>query len=170
MTPERRRALLLAVFAALAALVAWDRLAAKPDELVEPTRTSAPVSSTRPVTVSASSSQVAIASLRSRDDYLDALQAEAADTPPPPPAAPPPPPPSAPEAPPPPPYRVIGKGRVDGHWEVYLAQANRVVVAHAGDRLDGQYEVVAIVPPVLQLATLPNRETRTLAIGPALAD
>ncbi len=118
--------------------------------------------------VSTHASQVAIATLRSRDDYLDALQAEAADTPPPPAAAPPPP--SAPEAPSPPPYRVIGKGRVDGRWEVYLAQADHVVVARAGDRLDGQYEVVAIVPPVLQLATLPNRETRTLAIGPALAD
>ncbi len=165
MTPERRRALLLAVFAALAGLVAWDRLAAKPDELVEPTRASAPTPSAIPVAVSARASQVAIARLRPRDDYLDALQAEAADTPAPVVTVAPPPP---PEAPAPPPYRVIGKGRVDGHWEVYLAQANRVVVARAGDRLDGQYEVVAIAPPTLQLALLPTREPRTLAIGPAL--
>ena len=166
MTPERRRALLLAVFAALAALVAWDRLAAKPDELVEPTRASVPTPSAIPVAVSTRASPVAIARLRPRDDYLDALQAEAADTPPPAIAVAPAPPP--PEAPAPPPYRVIGKGRVDGRWEVYLAQANRVVVAHAGDRLDGQYEVVAIVPPTLQLALLPTREPRSLAIGPAL--
>ena len=164
MTPERRRALLLATCAALAALVAWDRLAAQPDELVQAVR--APVGVVAPAAPRAW--QATIARLAPRTDYLDALDAEAAAAPPPAPAAPPPP--SAPEAPAPPPYRVIGKGRVDGRWEVYLAQANRVVVAHAGDRLDGQYEIVAITPPLMQLALLPTREPRTLAIGPALED
>lgn len=165
MTPERRRALLLATFAALGALVTWDRLAARPDDLVEATR--APAQAASPI--AAPRQPVAIASLAPRTDYLDALEAEAHDTPPPVAAAPPPPA-SAVEAPAPPPFRVIGKGRVDGHWEVYLAQANRVVVARAGDRLDGRYEVVAITPPFLQLALLPTREPRTLAIGPALDD
>ncbi len=168
MTPERRRTLLLATLAALGALVAWDRLAAQPDELVEPTRAPVPAPADAAPTTSPRASQVAIARLAPRTDYLDALAAEAAATPPPAPAAPSPP--SAPVAPAPPPFRVIGKGRVDGRWEVYLAQANRVVVAHAGDTLDGQYEVVSIVPPLMQLATLPTREPRTLSIGPALAD
>ena len=60
--------------------------------------------------------------------------------------------------------------RVDGGWEVYLAQANRVLVAHPGDRLDGQYEVVAIAPPALRLLYLPTHEASTLAIGAAFDD
>ena len=165
MTPERRRAAMLGTLAALAGLVAWDRLAATPDALVEATRAAPPARAQ----AAAPPPPSAIARLAPRTDYLAALQAEAAAEPPPA-AAPPPPPPSAPEAPPPPPYRVIGKGHVDGRWEVYLAQANRVLVVHAGDHLDGQYEVVAIAPPTLQLAWLPTREPRTLSIGPALDD
>jgi hypothetical protein len=116
----------------------------------------------------------AIARLAPRTAYAEALVAEleeaaavtvAAAAPPPAPSAP-----SAPPPPAPPPFRVIGKGRVDGGWEVYLAQANRVLVAHAGDRLDGQYEVVAIAPPALRLVHLSTHEPSTLPIGAAFDD
>jgi hypothetical protein len=115
---------------------------------------------------------VEIAHLASRDPYRVALAEAAAAAAALAAAAPPPPPPAA-SAPPPPPvaptptWRVIGKGRVDGAWEVYVAQDDHVSVLHAGDRLDGQFEVVAIAPPTLKLLHLPTGQAQTVAIGGA---
>lgn len=164
------------VLVASAGLVAWDRLGATPAD-AEPTRSasgSEPAALPEPTTARAGTptrtAPVRIAALASRTPYRQALEADAALAVAAAQAAPPaaaPPASAVPEPPAPPPYRVIGKGRVAGAWEVYLAQADHVVVARDGDRLDAQYQVVSIAPPAMQLMFLPTRESRTLTIGPA---
>jgi hypothetical protein len=64
-------------------------------------------------------------------------------------------------------WHVIGKGRVGGAWEVYVAQDDHVTVLHAGDRLDGQFEVAAITPPTLKLVHLATGQAPSVAIGSA---
>ncbi len=183
MRPDRRRLWLGGLLAVSAALVAWDRLAGGGAATVEAVRRpdAAAAPSAAPAAVAVASTPAggthapaSIARLAPRTVYLDALAAEAEDAAATVAAAPPPAPvasvPAAPAPPPPPPFRVIGKGRIAGGWEVYLAQANRVVIAHAGDHLDGQYEVVAITPPALQLLYLPTHEASSLPIGAAFDD
>jgi hypothetical protein len=81
----------------------------------------------------------------------------------PPPAAPPPPP--APSAPPFP-YTCIGSFAPDGHAPVYfLAQGDRVVDAHVGDRLDGVYQFESADGGQLTFVYLPLDVRQTLPLG-----
>lgn len=73
----------------------------------------------------------------------------------------------APVAPtaPPLPYTYLGKKLENGEWEVYLARGERTLVARLGARLDAEYQVDGVAPPVLTLTYLPLGSTQTLPIG-----
>lgn len=73
----------------------------------------------------------------------------------------------APVAPtaPPLPYTYLGKKLENGEWEVYLARGERTLVARQGARLDAEYQVDGVAPPVLTLTYLPLGMTQTLPIG-----
>lgn len=73
-------------------------------------------------------------------------------------------PPVAPTAPPLP-YTYLGKKLENGEWEVYLARGERTLVARQGMRLDAEYQVDGVAPPVLTLTYLPLGLTQTLPIG-----
>lgn len=163
MTPRKRMAMLLAGFAVCAGLVIADRQSpAADDEVVQPVTRSAAMPAPRTVPAS---DEGGILALAPRTDYGKAGDGFFAPVrppaPPPPPPAPPPPPPSAP----PPPFAVIGKQLVDGKWEVFLAFGEASLIAHANERLDANWQVVAIRPPVMELEYLPLNQRTTLAIG-----
>ena len=73
----------------------------------------------------------------------------------------------APVAPtaPPLPYSYLGKKLENGEWEVYLARGERTLIARQGARLDAEYQVNGVAPPVLTLTYLPLGLTQTLPIG-----
>lgn len=66
---------------------------------------------------------------------------------------------------PPLPYTYLGKKLENGEWEVYLARGERTLVARQGARLDAEYQVDAVAPPLLTLTYLPLGLTQTLPIG-----
>jgi hypothetical protein len=83
--------------------------------------------------------------------------------PPPPPVAPPPPP--APTAPPFP-YTFVGAYTTQGDGTVYfLAQGDRVVDAHVGDRLDGVYEFESATAAQLTFNYVPLNIRQLLPTG-----
>lgn len=73
----------------------------------------------------------------------------------------------APVAPtaPPLPYTYLGKKLENGEWEIYLARGERTLIARQGARLDADYQVDGVAPPVLTLTYLPLGLTQTLPIG-----
>lgn len=160
--PSLRQLLLLAGLAGSAALVIADR----PSGLAEAAK---PLPASRPGTLAP-----ALASLPAvlgRDAYRQPGQAELFASPPPPSAnVLPAPPASMPPTAPPLPYKVLGKQLGQQGWMVFLSRGEQIVLAHAGERLDEQYEVVAIAPPRLDLRYLPLDSTQTLNIGPAFND
>ena len=85
--------------------------------------------------------------------------------------APPPPPPVAPPPPPPPaappfPYTFVGAYTSQGDGTVYfLAQGDRVVDAHVGDRLEGVYEFESATAAQLTFNYLPLNIRQLLPTG-----
>lgn len=89
--------------------------------------------------------------------------------------APPPPPPAPPPAPPPPPpppqapplpFKYIGMLEESAERTVwYLVQGERLIVAAAGDVIDGSYRVEGSQAGQLQFTYLPLDQRQTLAIG-----
>ena len=85
--------------------------------------------------------------------------------------APPPPPPVAPPPPPPPtappfPYTFVGAYTSQGDGTVYfLAQGDRVVDAHVGDRLDGVYEFESATAAQLTFNYVPLNIRQLLPTG-----
>lgn len=83
-----------------------------------------------------------------------------------PPAPPPPaPPPVAAPTAPALPYTLLGKKEQGGHWEVYLGQGDRVLIAREGSDLDNIYEVVRVDPPSLTLRYRPLLQIQQMDIG-----
>jgi hypothetical protein len=66
---------------------------------------------------------------------------------------------------PPIPYTYLGKKLEDGHWEVYLENGTRLMIARSGETLEGQYRVESTNPPIMKLTYLPLSETQTMPIG-----
>ncbi|MEY2689784.1 MAG: hypothetical protein RL375_3983 [Pseudomonadota bacterium] len=105
---------------------------------------------------------------------LDAFAPRSWTRPPPPLPAPPPaapveaPPPAAPQAPPLP-YKYLGRLEVaPGVTRWYLLAGDRLVVASAGDEIDGRYRVDGVSPDqpqLLRFTYLPLAQAQTLAIG-----
>jgi hypothetical protein len=86
----------------------------------------------------------------------------------------PPPPPKIIAAPPPVPtappftYQYIGKMLEEtNHPAVFLENKSRIFIVRAGDKLDSQYRVDAIDPPVMTLTYLPLDLKQTVQIGEA---
>lgn len=163
MKPAHRTAALLGVLALSTALVIADRRAADGGAVIEaaPRHVVAPARMASPVP-----DDGAILAIAPRAGYGNSPESFFAPVRPP---APPPPPPQ-PEAPPQPttpsaPYQVIGKQQSEGRWEVFLAQGDASLVAHAGERLDANWQVVSIRPPVMELEYVPNKQRQTLSIG-----
>ena len=173
MTSARRHLLMLALLAASACLVAWDRLRLRPPAVsgavARPTGTRAAAA---PETSSLGSARQ-VAALRPRDDYLDTGgDAFPALAPPAPAAAMGPPPATEPPRPsaPPVPFTVIGKKLEQGVWEVYLAKGEQTYIATQGQVIGDDYRVEAIGPTQMTLIYLPLSEKQTLQTGAQLHD
>ncbi|MCX9155707.1 hypothetical protein OPU71_06160 [Niveibacterium sp. 24ML] len=165
MKPAQRRLILPAIFLILAILVIADRSGpgSAAQAVVEAApRTHAAAQAAR----SPASPDTPILPIAPRSGYGSSPDGFFGSVRPP---APPPPPPEplAPPAPatPSPPYRVIGKQLAGGQWEVFLAMGDASLIAHAGERLDADWRVLSIRPPVMELEYVPNKQRQTLAIG-----
>lgn len=165
MKPTQRRWMLAALFLILAILVIADRSGS--GEAAQGVVEAAPrASSTARASRSAPASDTPILAIAPRSGYgssPDGFFGSVRPLPPPPPPAPP----VAPAAPPvpSPPFRVIGKQLAAGQWEVFLAMGDASLIAHAGERLDADWRVLSIRPPVMELEYVPNKQRQTLAIG-----
>jgi hypothetical protein len=73
--------------------------------------------------------------------------------------------PPPPPAPPPLPFRYLGRYAAGGAALVFLAQGEHVVLAKAGDTLDGGWRVDSIAGTVIRFTYLPLNAQRSLATG-----
>ncbi|GAA5175864.1 hypothetical protein GCM10025771_09200 [Niveibacterium umoris] len=162
MKADRRTLILLAVFALLAVLVVVDRSTPR-DEVVQAVARRGVAPAAIPTRAGTSPEILAIAPREGYGTTSDSFFAPVRPPAPP----PPPPPPVVPAEPvtPTPPFAVIGKQQAAGKWEVFLAYGDASLVAHAGERLDANWQVVAIRPPVMELEYVPTKQRQTLAIG-----
>jgi hypothetical protein len=72
--------------------------------------------------------------------------------------------PQAPSGPPSLPYRFTGRFNDGGESIVYLSHGENVLVAKAGETLEGTYQVLAIEDRRIQLKHLPTGESQSLSL------
>jgi hypothetical protein len=73
--------------------------------------------------------------------------------------------PPPPPAPPALPFRYLGRYAAGGAVLVFLTQGEHVVLAKAGDTLDGGWRVDSIAGPAIQFTYLPLQVKQSLATG-----
>jgi hypothetical protein len=174
-----RQVALAAALAGAAALVAFGDNSPQADVAEAVVRNPAAVPARRPAAAAAAAAAAAgaeplVLALRPRAELVgEAGEFGGAGAPflsqdwtPPPPkpvvaAPPPPPPPSAPPLP----FTYIGKAVGEGHWEVFLARADKTYVVRSQTVVDGQYRVDSIAPPFMTLTYLPLNQVQQLNIG-----
>jgi hypothetical protein len=83
--------------------------------------------------------------------------------PPPPPRPAPPPPPSAPPLP----FTYLGQYQDSGRPVIFLVRADRLLIVHAGDVIEGTYRVDGIAGRTLGITYLPLNIRQSLDIGGA---
>ena len=179
MKAAHRLPLLLALLAGCAAVVAWDRLRARPvvaiSGAVERPRAAAAPAAREAARAPAEVAAQAVASLRPREGWdaagADAFQVPARPAPPvartmAPPAPTEPARPVAPAVP----FTVLGKKLDRGAWEVYLAKGEQVFVAREGGLVTEDYRVEAIGPSEIRLTYLPLNERQSLQTGASFHD
>ena len=166
----RRRAAL--VSAALAALcLGIGGAANEPQSTVANTSAKAPQSASLSTEKPRMSPRVVASARPTAARVADASEASALFAPhswhvEPPPAPLPPPPPPAPPTAPPLPYSYVGQYTPQGDATVYfLSNADRVIDAHVGDKLDGIYTFLSADANELAFNYLPLNIRQTLPVG-----